>query len=126
MVVLSHEVILHHHHDDVADGLFSNQIAAESPDEKSDERNPDDEHNHPFPLHHHISATSDLVYARINLNESNPLNKITTLFVVTVVFWNDFSEPPDFANNNYENKTFLISSLFNPEANGLRGPPSIV
>ena len=119
-------MILHHHHDDVADGLFSHQSIADTPDEKSNEGNSDDEHNHPFPLHHHISATSDFVYARTNLHKSNPLNKITTLFVVSVVFQNDFSEPPDFANNNYENKPFLISSLFNPEANGLRGPPSIV
>ena len=119
-------MILHHHHDDLADGVFSNQIAADSPDEKSNEGNSDDEHNHPFPLHHHISATSDLVYARINLHGSNPLNKTSTLFVMLVIFQNDFSEPPDFANNNYENKPFLISSLFNPEANALRGPPAIV
>lgn len=119
-------MILHHHHDDLADGLFSNQIAADSPDDKSNEGNSDDEHNHPFPLHHHISATSDFVYARTNLLESNPLNKITTLFWVSVVFRIDYFEPLDPANNSYRYKPFLITSLFNPGANALRGPPAIV
>lgn len=126
LVVLSHEVILHHHHHDVADVLFSNQSVADTPDEKSNEGNSDNEHNHPFPLHHHISATSDFVYARTNLHESNPLNKITTIFLVSVVFRINYFEPPDPANNCYRYKPFLITSLFNPGANALRGPPAIV
>lgn len=126
LVVLSHEMILHHHHDTMADGLFSIQSDVDSPSEKSNESKSDEEHNHAFPLHHHISATRDFVYARTNLHESNPSNKITTLFLVAIVFYNDFFERPVLTNNRYRNKPFLISSLFNPEANALRGPPSIV
>jgi len=119
-------MILHHHHDDMAEGLLSKQSIVDSPVEKSNERNSADEHHHPFPLHHHISATSDFVYARTNLHKSNSFKKITTLFVVLLVFQNDYFEPPGSTNNSYENKPFLISSLFTPEANALRGPPAIV
>ena len=126
LVVLSHEMILHHHHESVADNLFDGQSLVDSFGEKSKEKSSSEEHNHPFPLHHHISATSDFVYARTNIVESNPLNKISSLFLVAVIFQADFFEPPCLSINPFKDKSFLISSIYYPAANALRGPPSIV
>jgi hypothetical protein len=126
-MVLSHEMIFHHHHHhDMADDLLCNQRIVDFPDETPNEKHSTEDHNHPFPFHHHISEKCDFVYARANLHESNPLNKITTLFVVLIVFQHDISEPPGSENNNYKYKPILISSHFCAEANALRGPPAIV
>jgi len=126
LVVLSHEMILHHHHESVADNLFNGQIFADSFGEKNNEKNSPEDHNHPFPLHHHISATTDLVTTRTNLQESNQLNKISSLFLVAIIFQGDFFEPPCLSTNRFRDKSFLISSNYYPAANALRGPPSIV
>lgn len=126
LVVLGHGMIPHHHHESVAGNLFDGQSLVDFPDEKTNERNSSEEHNHPFPIHHHISASSDFVTARTNLQESNPLNKTSSLFVVFVVFQTDFSEPPSITTNRYKDKPFLISSDSYPAANALRGPPAIV
>ncbi|MBZ0243768.1 MAG: hypothetical protein K8F24_11170 [Bacteroidales bacterium] len=125
LVVLAHGMIPHHH-ESVAVNLFDGQSLVDFPDEKTNERKSSEEHHHPFPHHHHISATSDFVSARINLQESNPLNKTSSLFVVFVVFQTDFSEPPSITTNRYKDKPFLISSDSYPAANALRGPPAIV
>lgn len=126
LVVLSHEMILHHHHELMADNLFDGQSHIDSFGEKNYEKNSSEEHNHPFPIPHHISATSDFVYERTNLQESNPVNKISSLFLVSDVFQADFFEPPILPINRFRDKSFLISSIYCPAANALRGPPSIV
>jgi len=126
LVVLSHEMILHHHHEPMADNLFDRQSLVDSFGNNSDERNSTEEHNHPFPVHHHISSTSDFVSVRTNLQETNPVNKISSLFLVSDVFQTDFFEPPGLLTNRYRDKSILISSSYYPGANALRGPPSIV
>ena len=126
LVVLSHEMIIHHHHESVAFNLFDSQSQVDSPFEKSNERNSTEEHNHPFPLHHRISATNDFVSARTNIQESNPVNKISSLFGLSDIFQTDFIEPPILSSNRYRDKSLLISSNYYPAANSLRGPPSIV
>jgi len=127
-------MILHHHHEDTAID-FSTKMEHNDHDSfhtkghhqhKSNNEEKDSEHNHPFPLHHHISAKCNFVYARTNLQESNPLNKISILFLVSVVFQTDFFEPPHLSTNPFRDKPFLISSNYYPEANALRGPPAIV
>jgi hypothetical protein len=110
----------------VAFNLFDSQSQVDSPFEKSNERNSTEEHNHPFPLHHHISATNDFVSARTNIQESNPVNKISSLFGLSDIFQTDFIEPPILSSNRYRDKSLLISSNYYPAANSLRGPPSIV
>lgn len=125
-VVLSHEMILHHHHDFMADVLFNNQSDVDSPGEKSIEKNSADEHNHPFPLHHHILATSDFVYVGTNLLKSNSPNKISKLLVMSIVFQDDYYEPPCTKSQHYRREQIILNSLFTPEANALRGPPAIV
>lgn len=126
LVVLSHEMILHHHHESVVDNLFDGQSLVDSFGEKNKEKCSNEEHNHPFPLHHHISATSDFVYARTNIQDTNPVYKISTLFVVSVVLPIDFFEPPCLSINRFKDKFFLISSNYYPAANALRGPPAFV
>lgn len=119
-------MILHHHHESVADNLFDGQSLVDSFGEKNNEKNSSEEHNHPFPVHHHISATTDFVSARTNIQESNPVNKISLLFGASEVFQTDFFEPPCLSINHFRDKSFLISSNYYPSANALRGPPSIV
>ncbi len=126
LIVLSHEMILHHHHEPAADSLLDNQSLVDSFGENSKEKCSNEEHNHPFPLHHHVSAICNFVYARTNLQESNPLNKISILFLVSVVFQTDFFESPCLSTNPSKDKPFFISSVFYPAANALRGPPAIV
>jgi hypothetical protein len=134
LVILSHELMPHHHHDMalIISGRYEHDDERDHHHDKEDHHQHDSqdeeensERNHPFPFHQHISATNDFVYARTNLHESNSLNKVAILFVVSVVFNTDFFDPPGPANNSYRNKPFLITSLFNPEAYALRGPPSI-
>lgn len=126
LVVLSHEMIFHHHHEAMADNLFDCQSQVDSPCEKNKERSSTEEHNNPFPLHHHISEVYDFVSARTNIQESNPLNKISILFVVSDTFLDDFYEPPILSSNYYWDKPLLISFNYYPAVNALRGPPSIV
>lgn len=121
LVVLSHEMILHHHHEPMADNLIDGQSLVDSFSEKSS----NEEHNHSFPVHHHISATIDFVSTRTNLQETNPVNKISPLFVLSIVFQTDFFEPPCLSINPFKDKSFLISSNYYPAVNALRGPPSI-
>lgn len=126
LVVLSHEMIIHHHHDAMADNLFDSQSQVGSLSEKNKEESSTEEHNHPFPIHHHISATSDFISARTNIQETNPVNKIISLIVVSNLFQTDFFEPPILSTNRFRDKSFLIPSNYYPAANALRGPPSIV
>ena len=126
LVVLSHEMILHHHHEPVADNLFDVQSLVDPFSENSTEKSSTEEHNHPFPIHHHISTTSEFVSARTNIQEANPVNKISALFIVSVIFQTDFFEPPCLSINRFRNNHFFTPSTFYPGANALRGPPAIV
>jgi len=125
LVVFSHEMIFHHH-EPVADNLFDHHNAIDSLGEHSDQCNSNEEHHHPFPLHHHVSEACDFIFTRTNPQESNPLNKTTTLFLASVVFQTDLFEPPGLSINRFKDKPFLIPSNYYPAANALRGPPAIV
>jgi hypothetical protein len=131
-------MIAHHHHDAMASNFSISDVHDDDNEYKhhhedrhqhhhdSEKEEKKKEHNHPFPFHHHISATSDFVSARTNIQESNPVNKISSLFGVSDIFHTDFFEPPILSSNRYWDKSFLISSNYYPAANSLRGPPSIV
>lgn len=135
LVVLSHELIAHHHHEDVAfdfsskyvhDNEYNQLQDKESHNHKSNDEDKNSEHNHTFPLHHHISATNDFDIERTNLLESNSQIPNTTSFIIAYLFIVEFPIPPNLERNLYREHKFLISSLFNPAANALRGPPFIV
>jgi hypothetical protein len=126
LVVLSHEMIFHHHHEPIAEVLFDCHSPNDSTCEKNEESCSTEEHNHHFPLHHHILATSDFISAKSNIQKSNPIHKISLLFGVSNIFQPDFFEPPCLTILRFKDKPFLISSNYYPAAVALRGPPAIV
>lgn len=127
LVLLSHEMI-DHHHDDLA-LIFS--VTYENDDDHehkhdSQKEEKSTEHNHSFPFHQHLSATNDVYIERTRLLESNIQFCDVSFSVFTELFRTELSKPPDLEGKLYEELTFLISSLCNLEAFTLRGPPAIV
>lgn len=140
LIVLSHQVISHHHHETVAyDFTASLEKADEHKHEHNDEhhhhhdsheednkqKDSDKEHNHPFPLHHHVSATDDFDCTRTNIQESYSNYQSITILVSLCLFHKQNIEPPKLSKLSFEEPPFLIKSLFEPGALALRGPPSI-
>jgi len=138
LVVLSHEMIVHHHHVDLALN-FSGTVEHDDDHEHkhlhegehqhnhdSQKEEKSTEHNHPFPFHHHILATNDFTIERTNLLESNTQVREVSLLIYTELFRTELFKPPDLEGKRFKEPPFLISSLCNPEAIALRGPPSIV
>ncbi len=140
LVVLSHQVILHHHHDEMAYNFITNHVETDgdshehndkhhhhdSNEESNNEKDTDKDHKHPFPLHQHVSATNDFDYARTSVLESNQNLKNLTSFHVSNIILGGFSELPKFTNLSFRAAPFIIKNLFKPGAIALRGPPSIV
>lgn len=140
MIVLSHEVISHHHHDAMANiSIIDDQDDEHShdhnnmhshhhnsPDKKNNEKDSNESHNHPFPFHHHLSPSNDFDYTRENIANSNPQNQIITVSLILSAIFGEPSEPPNLIVKRYRKKIFLVQSSFKPGAPALRGPPSIV
>jgi hypothetical protein len=138
LVVLSHEMIAHHHHEDLALNFSDSYEQDDDLEHKhlhegehqhnhdSQKEEKDEEHNHPFPFHLHITAASNFNIERTNLLESNIQIRDISFLIFTEIFQLAFLKPPNIEGNLCGEPPFLISSLCNPEANALRGPPSIV
>lgn len=138
LVVLSHEMIAHHHHEAVAldfsvsnlhddDHEFKHSHKGELPhSHDSQKENESPKHNHSFPFHQHISTTNDVYIERTNLLESNiQIRDVYSLFYAEL-FRIEFYEPPNLEARRFAEPPFLISSLSYLEAFALRGPPPIV
>lgn len=138
MVVMSHEMIFHHHHDDFALN-FSVTYEADIEHEHKHSHNKENQHNnnsqqeeknsehsHPFPFHKHILATNDVYIERTKLLESNTHISNVLFLVFTELFRTELCKPPNLEGKLYEEPPFLISSLCKLEAFALRGPPAIV
>lgn len=137
--MLSHQVISHHHHDTSAydytaslnkadehehhDALHHHHDSQEKSDDEKDSHN---KHNHPFPLHQHVSATNDFDCTRTNPQQTNSNDQSIKIFGSSSLFHKQYIEPPKLTKLSFEEPPFLITSLFEPGAFALRGPPSIV
>lgn len=139
MIVLSHMMISHHHHDTVAYkfSTIDDKIDEhkhhdkhdhhhDSNEENNNDKDTDQTHNHSFPFHHHFSATNYSDFTRVNLQVLNSSNQSIHTFVYLVLIHTDYSEPPSLTNYNYGEPPFLINSHFEPWATASRGPPYIV
>lgn len=139
MLVLSHEMIPHHHHDldvDEISGLhkhdeqYSRHKATDHHHHDADghkhnpSSNSDKRHSHGFPFHHHISPTNDFDYLRMNLLR-NVVFDFPLLTVLKSFFDESLSEPPELDFIRFTDKPFYITAKFEPGAIGLRAPPSI-
>lgn len=132
LVVLSHGMIAHHHHEAMALDFSVGYVHDDDHEIKhphchdSQKENENPEHDHQFPLHHHISATNDVFIERTNLLESNiQIRDVCSLYYFEL-FRIAFYKPPKLAGRLYKEPPFLISSLSYLEAFALRGPPSII
>lgn|GEM_PF-3239623 len=137
-VVLSHEMIVHHHHEDLALNFSVSNVHDDDHEHKhpnegelphshdSQKENESPEHNHPFPFHQHISATNDVYIERTNRLESNTQIRDISLLVFIELIRTELSKPPNIEGKLYEEPPFLIPSLSYLEAFALRGPPSFV
>ena len=133
LIVLSHQVISHHHdhHYDVLAEQFSIILEkvndhGHDHEEDSDETYSHQDHKHPFPVHQHYFTTDDIDYTRTYVSESSLKIRSVTSFFVSHIFFSGFSDPPDFTLICFGDPPFLKTSLFDPGATTLRGPPSLV
>ena len=138
MIVLGHEMIPHHHGynfdiQDVAtpqpkhhshhhsDGHHHHHKTTEQDKADNSRKN----HDHPFPLHHHLSTDYGFDCIRIDLRKNVELQSIL-LMVLTTRLTDTEILPPEIEFLKYfANKPFRIKSIFEPGAIGLRAPPSI-
>lgn len=140
LIVLSHQVIPHHHHDTLAYDFTSNlekddaQKHArnvkhhhhDSHEEDNGQKDSDKDHDHPFPPHQHISATNEFDCTRTGIQQANTSNHSIETITVLCLFLRDYSEPPNVTTYSFGESPFVINTLFEPGAIALRGPPSIV
>lgn len=137
LLVLSHELIEHHHHhhEDLAfdfsaryehDTGHDHLHGTMNHHHESNNTEKDSEHNHPFPFHHHFCVINDFEIERINLLEGNSQIPNAASFIISYLLIVEFVKPPNLERNLYGEQQFLKSSLFNPAANALRGPPAFV
>jgi len=138
MLVLSHEVIPHHHHDSIMGEIY----ALHKHDEQDSRHKTTVHHHHAdnqkhnspqnpekgasdrFPLHHHhISPTNDFDYLRMNVIRDVVFN-FHLLAVINTFFQTVLSEPPELDFIRFTEKPFYITARFEPGAIGLRAPPS--
>jgi hypothetical protein len=139
MVVLSHEMVPHHHHGCGMEifSIFHNHTGQHpqhdtNPHQHNDfedhghkkSADSEKEHRHPFPFHHHLSATNDFDYLRYKLNK-NLIVSIPLLTVSNAFKNTKLSEFPTLNYIRFTEIPFFIKSVFLPGAIGLRAPPSL-
>jgi hypothetical protein len=136
LVVLSHEMIPHHHedlalnfsvsckHDEVHEHNHHHKEGHQhNHNPKKEEKSK--KHNHSFPFHQHVSATNDLYIIRPNLLESNTQIRNILFLGCFEICRLEVLKPPNFEVDYNKEPPFLISSIFNLVAFSLRGPPAI-
>lgn len=139
LLVLSHDMIPHHHHDvnlDMVSSIHKNSNPHshhseadhhhhdfEHKHDHSEEN--DEEHEHRFPLHFHVVAAKDYNQVRqvVNGSDISKLNSIVNLYSFNR--FGEFAEPPNFDFIRYTDLPFLINTIFEPGAISLRAPPCI-
>jgi len=138
LVVLSHEMIAHHHHEDLAlvfsvsyicdDNHKHDNSQRDNHQHKHDSQKEEEskEHNHSFPFHQHITATDDIYLERTTLLESNIKLTDVSLFVFANFLRKVFLKPPNPEGNIIQDPPFLIYSFSYLEDFALRGPPNVV
>jgi hypothetical protein len=131
-------MIVHHHHEDLVLNFSVGYVhdnghehmhphdGKQPHSHDSQKENESSEHNHAFPVHHHILATNDFNIQRTNLLESNTQIRDASFLVFTQLFRTELSKPPNLEGKLYEEPPFLISSFCKLEPFALRGPPAIV
>jgi hypothetical protein len=108
-----------HHHDSDLDHHHKNEDRDHQPKDASKA------HSHPFPFHHHLNAANDFDYARLNLGEKSSVSVKTISILYALSSFSVSTEAKGKYLVRLKDKPFLIKSIFEPGATGLRAPPSI-
>jgi len=136
VILLAHSMILHHHHNYLAvenssqiefDDNHSHHDGSDHHSHKplEDEHdNPLKKHDHSFPQHSHTLVSSDFTLTLINQSISSKQFTQTVIIIFSESELCDIYSPPDI-KYDYGNSKFRITSLFEPGAIALRGPPAI-
>ena len=135
LAAMGHEVIPHHHHDlensdlPVQSNYSDHHHSSSDFDhihhgETNHHHDAEDTNSRKFPFHHHLSADGDFDYFRINFNKDVHVT-YSLVADLSSISNAKFSSPPEVDLIRYTNKPFLINTIFEPGALGLRAPPSI-
>jgi hypothetical protein len=135
LVILSHEIIPHNHHDleeysvSFQFDIYDHHHHADDTDhqhhgEKSFPQEKESKKQHNFPYHQHLSADNGFDYIRIVTKKGLNVaySPVAVLFALDSI---EIAHPPETGFNRFKVKPFLISTMFEPGAIGLRAPPSI-
>ncbi len=135
MLVLSHNLILHHHGDKVMfDSAQDNtplihhhdSNAPHNHDCDTKEQSKDGEHNHngqTIPCHIHNQNT-DVYVTNTSLPNITDIGKLQAIVLFSISFSDDFLDLQDIEHEYFEDN-IPLSNLYYPEANQLRGPPVV-
>ena len=137
IILLAHSMILHHHHDYLAVEIssqseFDNKHSHHDGNAHHDHNTVEDErnnplkknHEHSFPQHFHAFISSDFTFTLINQSISLKNINQPIIIIFSEFEYCDIYSPADF-KYDYGNSKFRITSLFEPGAIALRGPPTI-
>ncbi|MCT4586850.1 MAG: hypothetical protein N4A71_03450 [Carboxylicivirga sp.] len=131
LAILSHQMIPHHHHDDLLDSVSISQIQVEEHvhhdshghHHHHDNNHSDETHSHSFPPHNHSLASEEYSFARLIVDSGTTL-KVTSFIVLYIKPTESIDDQLLIdKERRYSDIPFLINSLFQPGAIGLRAPP---
>lgn len=137
LVVFGHMMVPHHHHESF-ELEYSNPQSHKSNhshthdgkhhhshDEEESENQNEEHSDQNFPQHFHFSATDDFDLARVINSLTQDYKQDLRSLISEELFFHKFYEPPNIsepANIDFARPTI---TQYEPEANGLRGPPYI-
>jgi hypothetical protein len=137
-VVCGHMMVPHHHHESL-ELEYSNPQSHKSNhshthdgkhhhshDEEESENQPTEHSDQNFPQHFHLSASDDVDFARINNSWNLNYRHDNQDLISAELFFKKIFEPPNISDNAYADFEIPPGTQYDPEANRLRGPPTIV
>lgn len=133
LLALGHEMIPHHHHEmeDMYSFLSDSHTHQKAvtlhtnADPHSKLVDLEEEHDHSFPDHKHISLDSDFDYLRVDLKKNISISQVQILATINFVFV-VANYSLELETTEFVDPSSRIVSLFKPGIIGLRAPPFIV
>ena len=124
-------MIPHHHHDSALDSFSNFQTQAEAHAHDGDhghhhhheDKDTGNAHSHSFPPHNHSLTSEDYSFARLIIDSGTTL-KVSSFVVILLNTTESINDQLlNKKERRYSDIPFLIKSLFQPGAIGLRAPP---
>jgi hypothetical protein len=137
LVILSHEIIPHHHHEDFSDNSWIIRYKVEehshngkvhfhhshTNEKHNDDSDSKDQRKRSFPIHHHFFASDDFDFIRLKTKNTKPNHaSLVQLFLTKKISLGLFN-PSDNQCPKFPDHPPRIKALFKPGTIGLRAPP---